>query len=67
MTLYKARFENYVISLALIAMPVALSLILPFNPSTTEAFKSHMRFCRICIVFSMQRTLLHLRQLVKIG
>jgi len=48
-------------------MPVAVSLILPFNPSTTEAFKSCMRFCMICIVFYMKRTWLRLREFVKLG
>jgi hypothetical protein len=38
MTFYEARFESEVISLALIPMPVAASLILSFHPSTTEAF-----------------------------
>jgi hypothetical protein len=40
MTFYEARFESEVMHSALISMPLAVSLILPFYPSTTEGFNS---------------------------
>jgi hypothetical protein len=67
MTFYEARFESEVIYSALISMPVAVSLILPFNPSTTEAFNSRMCFCMVYIIFYMQRTWFHRREFLKIG